>query len=55
MIDFFMKNIEYLLKQISTIFAIEKTQQEEKRKRGENFNIFNVLGLSTSEVRLHSA
>ena len=55
MIDFFMKNIEYLLKQISAIVEREKIQQEEKRKRGENFNIFNVLGLSTSEVRLHSA
>lgn len=50
-----MIKLESLLKQVSEIVAIEKTQQEEKRKRGENFNIFNVLGLSTSEVRLHSA
>lgn len=50
-----MTQIETLLKQISEIVAKEKTQQEEKRKRGENFNIFDVLGLSTSEVRLYSA
>ena len=50
-----MIKLESLLKQVSEIVAKEKTQQEEKRKRGENFNIFNVLGLSTSEVRLHSA
>lgn len=50
-----MIKLESLLKQVSEIVAIEKTQQEEKRKRGENFNIFNVLGVSTSEVRLHSA
>lgn len=50
-----MTNIETLLKQISEIVIKERIQQEEKRKRGENFNIFSVLGLSTSEVRLHSA
>ena len=50
-----MTNIETLLKQISEIVVKERIQQEEKRKRGENFNIFSVLGLSTSEVRLHSA
>ena len=50
-----MANLEELLKRVSEIVVREKTQQEEKRKRGENFNIFKVLGLSTSEVRLHSA
>lgn len=50
-----MTNIETLLKQISEIVVKERIQQEEKRKRGENFNVFSVLGLSTSEVRLHSA
>lgn len=50
-----MTNIETLLRQISEIVVKEQIQQEEKRKRGENFNIFSVLGLSTSEVRLHSA
>ena len=50
-----MEKLNLLLKQISEIVLKEKILQEEKRKRGENFNIFNVLGLSTSEVRLHSA
>ena len=50
-----MRKLNKLLRQISEIVLREKTQQEEKRKRGENFNIFRVLGLSTSEVRLHSA
>ncbi len=50
-----MTNIEILLKQISKIVVKEKIHQEEKRKRGEIFNIFDVLGLSTNEVRLHSA
>ena len=50
-----MERLKELLSQISKIVLKEKTQQEEKRKSGENFNIFKVLGLSTSEVRLHSA
>ncbi len=50
-----MTQLETLLKQVSRIVIRDKTQQEEKRKRGEDFNIFSVLGLSTSEVRLHSA
>ena len=50
-----MDKIKKLLGQISKIVVEEKIQQEERRKRGENFNIFKVLGLSSSEVRLHSA
>ena len=50
-----MDKIKKLLGQISKIVVEEKIQQEERRKRGENFNIFKELGLSSSEVRLHSA
>lgn len=50
-----MEKLNQLLNEIRIIIHQEKTQQEEKRKRGENFNVFKVLGLSTSEVRLHSA
>lgn len=50
-----MYELTRLLKQVSEILVREKTQQEEKRKRGEKFNIFEILGLKTSEVRLHSA
>ena len=50
-----MDNLVNLLKKVSLIVARDKIQQEEKRKRGENFNIFKTLGMQTSEVRLHSA
>lgn len=50
-----MDHLEQLLKQVSKIVKKEKRLQEKRRKRGENFNIFGVLGLSRSEVRLHSA
>lgn len=52
---FIMDELTKLIKQVSEILVREKTQQEEKRKRGERFNIFEILGLQTSEVRLHSA
>lgn len=50
-----MDELIRLIKQISLILLQEKTQQEERRKRGECFNVFEVLGVQTSEVRLHSA
>lgn len=50
-----MTQIEHILKQVLNIVSVERTTKEEKRKRGENFNIFQVLGLESSEVRLHSA
>ena len=50
-----MDELTKLIKQVSEILVREKTQQEETRKRGERFNIFEILGLQTSEVRLHSA
>lgn len=48
-------NIKKLLNEANTILQQEKIKKEESRKRGELFNIFEVLGLQTSEVRLHSA
>lgn len=50
-----MDKLNQLLQDVSKIVVKEKTLQEEKRKRGDNFNVFSVLGLQTSEVRLHSA
>lgn len=50
-----MIELEKLLNAIKGIVDREKALQEAKRTRGENFNIFNILGFSTSEVRLHSA
>ena len=50
-----MDKLKELLTQIRLIQTKERTMQKEKRKRGENFNIFQVLKLSKSETRLHSA
>lgn len=50
-----MEKLKQLLQQVSKIVAEEKVLQDERRKRGELFNIFKVLHLSTDEVRLHSA
>ena len=50
-----MYELTRLIKQVSEILVQEKAQQEEKKKRGEHFNIFEILGIKTSEVRLHSA
>ena len=47
--------LERLLKEILQIVLKDKVQQEEKRKRGEIFNIFSVIGVQRKEVRLHSA
>lgn len=50
-----MPHIESILKQLQQILIVERNNQEERWKRGECFNIFQILGVSTSEVRLHSA
>lgn len=50
-----MNKIESLLKRLNRIVVVERTEQEEKGKRGECFNIFQILQLSRNEVRLHSA
>lgn len=50
-----MTQIESIIKQLQQILIVERNNQEEKWKRGECFNIFQILGVATSEVRLHSA
>ena len=50
-----MENIQNLLVEIQREVDKVKQRKEEARKRGEAFNIFNVLGLSTNETRTHSA
>jgi hypothetical protein len=47
-----MSATKFLLSQVNNI---TRKHQEIARITGENFNIFNLLGVSTSEVRLHSA
>ena len=50
-----MDKLQKLLNSVNIILQQEKVKKEESRKRGEQFNIFEVLGVQTSEVRLHSA
>ena len=49
-----IEDIKTLLSKINPIYAKTKQADEEKRKRGEYFNIFNTLRLWSEEVRLHS-
>ena len=44
-----------LLRRVGKIAEIERTKKAEKNKREANFNVFNVIGLWSEEVRLHSA
>lgn len=48
-------SMKYLLKRIGEIQKKQVFRQTEVYRRGENFNVFNVLGLWSEEVRLHSA
>ncbi len=47
--------LDNLLKQVQISEARRLQKIEEERKRGEWFNVFEVLGFSTDEVRTHSA
>ena len=53
--EYTMEKLSNLLNMVSEVIQKEKTQKEEKQKRGEYFNIFSVLRLEAKEVRLHSA
>lgn len=44
-----------LLGEIKRLSDISKTVQKEKRSRGETFNFFQEMNMSTDEVHLHSA
>ena len=44
-----------MLKSISKLYEQEKKVEERKRTEGDFFNVFNIIGLRTEEVRLHSA
>lgn len=50
-----INNIGRILADIKRLVDIDKQIYKEKRKRGECFNVFQILNLSRSEVRLHSA
>src|SRR5574344_1490567 len=46
---------EQLLEKVQVIVDHEKEVQDGMLSRGEKFNVFNILGLWSDEVRLHSA
>lgn len=50
-----MENLQRLLDEIRLILKKAETEKREADRRGENFNIFNVLGVTSDETRTHSA
>lgn len=50
-----MDNVLSLLREIKAITNISREKERQAFLRGEQFNIFEILRLSSSEVRLHSA
>lgn len=50
-----MKNeIEHLFDKVTIIVKSKNERELSAQKRGENFNVFELLGLQTDETRLHS-
>lgn len=49
------KQIPQLLSKLSSLVAGEKNKQEEKRNRGEAFNVFSLLKMESNETATHSA
>ena len=47
--------MESFFNQIKSIIETERIQLREKRARGELFNIFEVLGMTSNEVKTHSS
>lgn len=47
--------MDSLLSEISRLYQESKLDSEKKAEQGDFFNIFNVIGLRSEEVRLHSA
>lgn len=50
-----MKNLNEFEQFLSQINSIQKHYDEIAHIKGENFNIFNVLGMRSNETKLHSA
>lgn len=50
-----MENLQRLLDEVRLILKKAEVKKKEADRRGENFNIFNVLGLTSDETRTHSA
>lgn len=50
-----MENLQRLLDEVRLIRKKAEVEKRETDRRGENFNIFNVLGVTSDETRTHSA
>lgn len=48
-------NVEKLLNEIGKLVVAQNERTKERYSHGELFNVFNILGLESNEVRLHSA
>lgn len=48
-------NISPMLSEIYKLYIAAKQTENKRIEQGETFNIFNILGLRSEEVRLHSA
>lgn len=50
-----MENLQKILDEVKLIWKKSEVEKAEAHKRGEHFNIFNVLDLTSDETRTHSA
>ena len=48
-------NVEKLLNEIGKLVVAQNERTKKRYSHGELFNVFNILGLESKEVRLHSA
>lgn len=47
--------VDSLLKDIYALYEEAEDVRRKKEANGDSFNVFNIIGLKTEEVRLHSA
>lgn len=47
-----MTDLERLFSEVKKLVDRSRIENEERRKRGELFNIFDVLNLATAEVQI---
>lgn len=50
-----MENLQKFLDEVKLIWKKSEVEKAEAHKRGEHFNIFNILNLTSDETRTHSA
>ena len=48
-------NVEKLLNETGKLVVAQNERTKERYSHGELFNVFNILGFESKEVRLHSA